>query len=103
MFGADQEDVRTTVISAVKALAESRRVDSNGLLLRSPINVHALLGLNGDNGDGGVRLLAPPTHAPEPEVRTPCRRQAAIIERRLGTIWAEVGGTHREAVERQRG
>ena len=30
-------------------------------------------------------------------------RQAAIAERRLGTIWAEEGGTHREAVERQRG
>jgi len=60
VFGADEEDLRTTVISAVKAIAESRRLDGKGRLLRSPLNVPALFGLGAANGTGGVRLLAAP-------------------------------------------
>ena len=81
VFGAEPEGFRPAIIAAIASL-QTERVDAEGRLLRSPLDVGALLarmtrGHDGQ-GDGSARLLAP--HAPpEPEVQP---NRASIPRRR---------------------
>ena len=69
MFGAEQ-DGTSAVVDAVMAVLSARRLDSEGRVLAPPMNLTALLGLNGgDRGASATQLLMPPTATPEPEVR----------------------------------
>jgi len=81
VFGAEPEGFRHAIVAAIASL-QRERVDAEGRLLRSPLNVGALLarvtrGHDGQ-GDGSTRLLAPPA-PPEPQVQP---NRASIPRRR---------------------